>query len=91
MTDMQIAAIVEAANKVETLGIVGVMFLMLIAALIGNFLLFRNAIKNCEHSGEIRDSIKELKAEMEKSNALQENNIEMMKNFLEMFLRERWK
>ncbi|WP_299546226.1 hypothetical protein [uncultured Helicobacter sp.] len=71
----------EFAQKVESLGIIGIFFIMLAVALVGNYFLFKHAMANCGGMKEIYQSLESLSRAIEKTNETQRLSIDIIKEF----------
>ncbi|TLD83959.1 hypothetical protein LS70_003885 [Helicobacter sp. MIT 11-5569] len=73
----------EIAQQVESLGVVGIFFVMLIIAITANYFLFKHAMANCGGMREIQSSLESLSRAIEKTNETQRLSVEIVKEFSE--------
>ncbi|MCI5968178.1 hypothetical protein [Helicobacter sp.] len=77
----QMHSAMDLVNSIETLGIIGISFIMLGIALLGNYFLFKHAMANCGAMREIYEQIQTLIISIEKSNEMMRHSFEMLKEF----------
>lgn len=73
--------LIAVAQQVESLGIIGIFFIMLAVALAGNYFLFKHAMANCGGMKEIYQSLESLSRAIEKTNETQRLSIDIIKEF----------
>ena len=78
-----VSQVFEVAHQLESLGIVGVFFVMLAVAIGANYFLFKHAMANCGGMKEIYQALESLSKAIEKTNETQRLSIEIIKEFSE--------
>ena len=78
-----ISQVFAVAQQLESLGIVGVFFIMLAVAIGANYFLFKHAMANCGGMKEIYQALESLSKAIEKTNETQRLSIEIIKEFSE--------
>ena len=83
ITNDSVSQVFEVAHQLESLGIVGVFFVMLAVAIGANYFLFKHAMANCGGMKEIYQALESLSKAIEKTNETQRLSIEIIKEFSE--------
>lgn len=78
-----VSQLFEVAKQLESLGIVGVFFVMLLVAIAANYFLFKHAMANCGGMREIYQALEALSKAIEKTNETQRLSIDIIKEFSE--------
>ena len=78
-----ISQVFAVAKQLESLGIIGVFFIMLAVAIGANYFLFKHAMANCGGMKEIYQALESLSKAIEKTNETQRLSIEIIKEFSE--------
>ena len=78
-----ISQVFAVAQQLESLGIIGVFFIMLAVAIGANYFLFKHAMANCGGMKEIYQALESLSKAIEKTNETQRLSIEIIKEFSE--------
>ena len=81
ITNDSVSQVFEVAHQLESLGIVGVFFVMLAVAIGANYFLFKHAMANCGGMKEIYQALESLSKAIEKTNETQRLSIEIIKEF----------
>ena len=76
-----VSQVFEVAHQLESLGIVGVFFVMLAVAIGANYFLFKHAMANCGGMKEIYQALESLSKAIEKTNETQRLSIDIIKDF----------
>lgn len=76
-----VSQVFEVAHQLESLGIVGVFFIMLAVAVGANYFLFKHAMANCGGMKEIYQALEALSKAIEKTNETQRLSIDIIKEF----------
>ena len=76
-----ISRVFEVAQQLESLGIIGVFFIMLAVAIGANYFLFKHAMANCGGMKEIYHALDALGKAIEKTNETQRLSIDIIKDF----------
>ena len=76
-----ISQVFAVAQQLESLGIIGVFFIMLTVAIGANYFLFKHAMANCGGMKEIYQALESLSKAIEKTNETQRLSIDIIKDF----------
>ena len=76
-----ISQVFAVAQQLESLGIIGVFFIMLAVAIGANYFLFKHAMANCGGMKEIYQALESLSKAIEKTNETQRLSIDIIKDF----------
>lgn len=76
-----ISQVFAVAQQLESLGIIGVFFIMLAVAIGANYFLFKHAMANCGGMKEIYKALESLSKAIEKTNETQRLSIDIIKEF----------
>ena len=76
-----LSQVFAVAHQLESLGIIGVFFIMLAVAIGANYLLFKHAMANCGGMKEIYQALESLSKAIEKTNETQRLSIDIIKDF----------
>lgn len=76
-----ISQVFAVAKQLESLGIIGVFFIMLAVAIGANYFLFKHAMANCGGMKEIYQALESLSKAIEKTNETQRLSIDIIKDF----------
>ena len=76
-----ISQVFTVAQQLESLGIIGVFFIMLAVAIGANYFLFKHAMANCGGMKEIYQALESLSKAIEKTNETQRISIDIIKDF----------
>ena len=76
-----ISQVFAVAQQLESLGIIGVFFIMLTVAIGANYFLFKHAMANCGGMKEIYQALESLSKAIEKTNDTQRLSIDIIKDF----------
>ena len=76
-----ISQVFAVAQQLESLGIIGVFFIMLTVAIGANYFLFKHAMANCGGMKEIYQALESLSKAIEKTNETQRLSIDVIKDF----------
>ena len=76
-----ISQVFAVAQQLESLGIIGVFFIMLAVAIGVNYFLFKHAMANCGGMKEIYQALESLSKAIEKTNETQRLSIDIIKDF----------
>ncbi|MDY2585456.1 hypothetical protein [Helicobacter sp.] len=79
--NQSISQVFGVAQQLESLGIIGVFFIMLCVAIAANYFLFKHAMANCGGMKEIYKSLESLSRAIEKTNETQRLSIDIIKEF----------
>ena len=76
-----ISQVFAVAQQLESIGIIGVFFIMLAVAIGANYFLFKHAMANCGGMKEIYQALESLSKAIEKTNETQRLSIDIIKDF----------
>ena len=76
-----LSQVFSVAQQLESLGIIGVFFIMLAVAIGANYFLFKHAMANCGGMKEIYQVLESLSKAIEKTNETQRLSIDIIKDF----------
>ena len=76
-----ISQVFAVVQQLESLGIIGVFFIMLAVAIGANYFLFKHAMANCGGMKEIYQALESLSKAIEKTNETQRLSIDIIKDF----------
>ena len=76
-----ISQVFADAQQLESLGIIGLFFIMLAVAIGANYFLFKHAMANCGGMKEIYQALESLSKAIEKTNETQRLSIDIIKDF----------
>lgn len=76
-----VSQVFAVAQQLESLGIIGVFFIMLAVAIGANYFLFKHAMANCGGMKEIYQALESLSKAIEKTNETQRLSIDIIKDF----------
>ena len=81
LNSQSISQVFSVAQQLESLGIIGVFFIMLAVAIGANYFLFKHAMANCGGMKEIYQALESLSKAIEKTNETQRLSIDIIKDF----------